>query len=132
MIRKFHEAKMNDQSEVVIWGTGSPMREFLHVDDLADASVYCMEKYDETESLNIGTGVDITIRELASVVKKVIGFEGVLTFDTSKPDGTPRKLLNVSKLHALGWKHTLDLEDGIRKTYASFLQELAEGNLRGK
>lgn len=132
MIRKFHEAQERGDAEVVIWGTGSPMREFLHVDDLADACVFLMETYDGGEVLNIGTGVNITIRELAETVQRIVGFSGNLVFDTTKPDGTPRKLLNVSKLHSLGWKHTIDLEEGIRKTYDSFKQELASSTLRDK
>ncbi len=131
MIRKFHEAKVENKTEVVIWGTGSPMREFLHVDDLADASVFLMETYNEAGHTNVGTGVDVTIKELAEIVRDVVGFSGSLTFDTTKPDGTPRKLLDVSKLHALGWKHTIDLRMGIEKTYASFMEELKNGTLRG-
>lgn len=131
MLRKFHTAKENNESEVIIWGTGSPMREFLHVDDLADASVYLMETYDQAGHVNIGTGVDVTIKELAEIVKDVVGFEGPLSFDTSKPDGTPRKLLNVDKLHALGWKHTIELREGVEKTYASFLDKYRNKTLRG-
>ena len=131
MLRKFHEAKESGTPEVVIWGTGSPMREFLHVDDLASASVFLMNTYNDAGHINIGTGVDITIKELAEIVKAVVGFEGALTFDTSKPDGTPRKLLNVDKLHALGWKHTIDLREGVETTYAAFLDELKQGTLRG-
>jgi GDP-L-fucose synthase len=130
MIRKFHEAKETNQPEVVIWGTGAPMREFLHVDDLADACVFCMGNYDGDEFLNIGTGTDITIKELANIVKEIVGFQGGLTFDISKPDGTPRKLLNVSKLQSLGWKHTIDLQGGVENTYTSFLEELSSGKLR--
>jgi GDP-L-fucose synthase len=131
MIRKFHEAKKQGKTDVVIWGTGSPMREFLHVDDLADASVFLMETYNEAGHINVGTGVDVTIKELAEIVRDVVGFNGALTFDTTKPDGTPRKLLDVSKLHRLGWKHTIDLRTGIEKTYASFLGELKNETLRG-
>jgi GDP-L-fucose synthase len=117
MIRKFHEAKINSEKEVVLWGTGSAMREFLYVDDLADACVFLMNNYDSSEIINVGTGEDITIKELAETVQKVVGFKGVIVWDTTKPDGTPRKLLDVSKLHDLGWRHMVKLEEGIRKTY---------------
>ena len=131
MLRKFYEAKERGEKEVVLWGTGSPFREFLHTDDLADACVFLMESYNEMEHINIGTGKEISIKELAETVQKVVGFEGKLVFDTSKPDGTPRKLLDVSKLHKLGWKHKIELQEGIEKTYDSFLQELKAGTLRG-
>ncbi|MEJ5962402.1 GDP-L-fucose synthase [Pedobacter immunditicola] len=121
LIRKFHEAKVNGDKEVTIWGSGSPMREFLFADDLADACYYLMENYDEDNLINIGTGEDLTIKDLALLIKKVIGFEGELTFDSSKPDGTPRKLMDVSKLHSLGWKHKVDLETGINLAYQDFL-----------
>ncbi|MBK9577324.1 MAG: GDP-L-fucose synthase [Fibrobacterota bacterium] len=121
MIRKFHEAKQAGHKEVVIWGTGSPRREFLYVDDLADACLHLMESYDSPEIINVGTGEDVTILELAKLVKKTIGFEGEITFDTSKPDGTPRKLLDVTKLHGLKWKHSVQLEAGIEETYRWFL-----------
>lgn len=131
MLRKFYEAKERGDKEVVLWGTGSPFREFLHTDDLADACVFLMESYNEMEHINIGTGKEISIKELAETVQKVVGFEGKLVFDTSKPDGTPRKLLDVSKLHKLGWKHKIELQEGIEKTYDSFLQESKAGTLRG-
>ncbi|MCD0487210.1 GDP-L-fucose synthase [Pedobacter sp. MC2016-14] len=121
LIRKFHEAKINGTSEVVIWGSGSPMREFLFADDLAEACYYLMLNYDDSGFLNIGTGEDMTIKDLALLIKKVIGFEGELTFDSTKPDGTPRKLMDVSKLHALGWKHQIELEEGIKMAYQDFL-----------
>jgi len=121
LIRKFHEAKINDQPSVEIWGTGSPMREFLHADDLADACFYLMEHYSDELFVNIGTGVDVTIRELAEMVKETIGFEGELRWNTEKPDGTPRKLMDVSRLHAMGWKHTTELREGIERTYQDFL-----------
>ena len=121
LIRKFHEAKVNGDAEVTIWGSGSPMREFLFADDLADACYYLMENYNENNLINIGTGEDLTIKDLALLIKKVIGFEGGLTFDSSKPDGTPRKLMDVSKLHNLGWKHKVDLETGIKLAYQDFL-----------
>ena len=130
MLRKFHEAKINKTPAVTIWGTGKPKREFLHVDDLAEACVFLMKNYNERSTLNIGTGVDVSIKNLALEVKKVVGYEGKLIFDTTKPDGTPRKLLNVKKVHALGWKHTIDLPLGIKKTYKAFLEELTTGKLR--
>ena len=130
MLRKFHEAKINKTPAVTIWGTGKPKREFLHVDDLAEACVFLMKNYNERSTLNIGTGVDVSIKNLALEVKKVVGYEGKLIFDTTKPDGTPRKLLNVKKVHALGWKHTIDLPLGIKKTYKAFLEELTAGKLR--
>lgn len=121
MIRKFHEAKENGGKEVVVWGTGKPMREFLYVDDLAEACYFLMENYDEPGAINVGTGSDITIADLAHLVKKIVGFEGEIVFDTSKPDGTPKKQLDVSKINGLGWKATIELEEGIRQAYASFL-----------
>ncbi|WP_026104936.1 GDP-L-fucose synthase [Halalkalibacterium ligniniphilum] len=121
LIRKFHEAKVENNPSVEIWGTGLPKREFLHADDLANACVYLMNTYHGNEFVNIGTGTDITIKELALTIKEVVGFEGELTFDESKPDGTPRKLLDVSTLKKLGWKATIDLKTGIQQTYAWFL-----------
>jgi len=121
LIRKFHEAKVNGTPEVVVWGSGSPMREFLFADDLADACYFLMETYNENHLINIGTGVDLTIKDLALLIKKVIGFEGELTFDSTKPDGTPRKLMDVSKLHELGWNHKIELEEGIKLAYEDFL-----------
>ncbi len=117
LLRKFHEAKTNGKKEVVIWGSGAPKREFLHVDDLAEACVYLMNNYDEKPFLNIGTGEDISIKELANLVNRVVGADAKLVFDLSKPDGTPRKLMDVSRLHQLGWKHKIDLEEGIRSVY---------------
>ena len=116
LLRKFIEAKQHNQSEVSIWGSGAPMREFLYVDDLAEACLFLMENYNEKETINIGTGEDITIKQLAETIQKMVGFEGNLVFDTSKPDGTPRKLLDVSKINNLGWKHKINLEEGITKT----------------
>jgi len=117
LLRKFHEAKMNKEPFVKIWGTGSPRREFLYIDDLADACVFLMQNYDEDQIINVGTGEDISIRELALLIKEITGYEGELKFDASKPDGTPRKLLDVSKLTDLGWKAKTGLRGGIAKTY---------------
>jgi GDP-L-fucose synthase len=122
MIRKFHEAKEKDASEMTLWGTGSPMREFLHADDLAEACLFLMENYNESELVNIGTGEDVTIKNLADLVKQIVGFQGNIIWDTSKPDGTPRKLMDVSKLHGLGWNHKIALEDGIKLAYQDFLK----------
>lgn len=122
MIRKFHEAKEKSASEMTLWGTGSPMREFLHADDLAEACLFLMENYNEPELVNIGTGEDVTIKNLAALVKQIVGFKGEIIWDTSKPDGTPRKLMDVSKLHGLGWHHKIALEDGIKLAYQDFLK----------
>ena len=121
MIRKFHEAKQNKLPSMTLWGTGSPMREFLHADDLAEACLYLMENYNEKELVNVGTGEDVTIKELALIVQQIVGFEGEIIWDTSRPDGTPRKLMDVSKLHALGWKHQIQLKEGIQMAYQDFL-----------
>lgn len=123
MIRKFHDAKTEGREEVVLWGTGSPMREFLHVDDLASAVATLLERYDDVPPINIGVGEDVTIKELAETVARVVGFEGQLTWDTSKPDGTPRKLLDVSRINSLGWKASIGLEEGVRSTYAWYVKE---------
>jgi GDP-L-fucose synthase len=125
MMRKFHEAKEAGTREVVIWGTGSPQREFLHVDDLADACVFLMGNYEADEHVNVGTGVDLSIRELAETLREIIYPGAVLTWDSSKPDGMPRKLLDVSKLHALGWRHRVGLRDGVASTYEWFLENRA-------
>ncbi|GLH70671.1 GDP-L-fucose synthase [Geothrix rubra] len=122
MLRKFHDAKASGASEVVLWGTGSPRREFLYVDDLADACLFAMQTYEGEQLLNVGTGEDLAIRELAERVAEVTGFTGRITWDSSMPDGTPRKLLDVSRIHALGWKAKTDLPDGIRLTYQWFLE----------
>ena len=122
LIRRFHEAKEQNLSSISIWGTGLPMREFLFADDLAEACYYLMQSYDEEGLINVGTGKDITVKDLALLVKKVVGYKGAITFDTSKPDGTPRKLLDVTKLHNRGWKHTIELEDGIVLAYNDFLK----------
>jgi GDP-L-fucose synthase len=121
LIRKLHEAKINGLSEVSIWGTGTPKREFLFADDLADACFFLMQNYNKPELINVGTGKDLCIAELALLVKEVIGFKGNLVFDTSKPDGTPRKLLDVSRLLGLGWSHKISLEEGIELTYSEYL-----------
>lgn len=122
LIRKFHAAKAAGKMEVVVWGTGTPMREFLYVDDLADAVVFLMDRYDGSEPINCGAGSDVSIRQLAETVGRVAGFEGKLVFDTSKPDGTPRKLMDSSRLAALGWRPKTSLEDGIREVYRWFAQ----------
>lgn len=121
LIRRFHEAKESGAKEVTCWGTGKPLREFLYVDDLADACVFLMENYSGNETVNVGTGKELTIRELTELVAKVIGYEGEILWDASKPDGTPRKLLDVSKLERLGWHYKTELEDGIRLAYEDFL-----------
>ena len=121
LIRKAHEAKLRGDAEYVVWGTGTPMREFLYVDDLADACVHMMEQGYDGPLVNVGTGQDVTIRELAETVMDVVGFQGRIVFDASKPDGTPRKLLDVGRLHALGWKHKVALRQGIALTYQDFL-----------
>ena len=126
MIRKFHEAKVENKPFVELWGTGSPLREFLHADDLADACVYLMKNYDGEQFVNIGVGEDITIKNLAELIKSTVGYEGELRWNTDKPDGTPRKLMDVSKLHSMGWKHRYNLEEGVRITYQDFLQKLEE------
>jgi GDP-L-fucose synthase len=117
MIRRFHEAKTTGAPSVTLWGSGSPRREFLHVDDMARATLFLLENYDEAEHVNVGVGEDVTIRELAETVARIVGYEGVLEWDTSKPDGMPRKLLDVTKINTLGWKADIGLEDGIRTTY---------------
>lgn len=123
LIRKFHEAKENNTSSVTVWGSGNPMREFLYADDLAEACVFLMKNYNEKQFVNIGTGEDLTIKELALMIKSIIGFEGEIIFDSSKPDGTPRKLMDVSKLSELGWKYHTSLEAGIKLAYEDFLEK---------
>ncbi len=123
LIRKFHEAKINNQSEVVLWGTGNPMREFLFVDDLADALLFLMLNYNEESHINVGTGEDIRIGDLALLVKDIVGFKGEIVHDLNKPDGTPRKLLDVSKLHTSGFKHKTSLKEGISKVYQWYLEQ---------
>lgn len=123
LIRKFHTAKQEGKKIVEIWGTGSPKREFLHVDDLADACYYLMENYNEPGQINVGTGEDISIKDLALLVKEITGFNGELIFNTQMPDGTPRKLMDVSKIHAMGWKHSISLENGIKSVYEEYKQK---------
>ena len=126
LIRRFHDAQQAGTPEVVLWGTGTPRREFLHVDDLADASLHLLEHYDEPGPINVGVGTDVTIRELAGIIAQVVGYSGAIGTDPSKPDGTPRKLLDVSKLSALGWKPGIDLEEGVASVYAWFLDNWRE------
>ena len=125
LLRKFHEAKINNKPEVEIWGTGTPRREFLHADDLADACYHLMLNYNEPTLINIGTGEDVTIKALAELIKEIAGFEGKLKWNTEKPDGTPRKLMDVSKLSSHGWKYTIGLEEGIERTYEEYVERLA-------
>ena len=125
LIRKFHESKIASAPEVVVWGTGTPLREFLHVNDLADAALFCMQHYDSGDIINVGVGKDISIRELAELIAEVVGYEGAVRFDASKPDGTPRKLLDVSRLQALGWQPTVGLREGIARTYQWYMQQVA-------
>jgi GDP-L-fucose synthase len=124
LIRKFHEAKLNNTPTVTVWGSGAPMREFLHADDLASACIFLMENYSQEGLVNIGTGTDVTIKQLAELIAETVGFEGEIVWDSSKPDGTPRKLMDVSKLHNLGWHHKIELRDGLRSVY----DEVKEGN----
>jgi len=131
LMRKFHEAKLSGEPRVVIWGSGRPCREFLHCDDLADCCVFLMENYEDDQHINVGTGVDQSILELAEILRDVVYPEAELVFDAEKPDGMPRKVLDVGKLHALGWKHRIDLREGIESTYAWFLEHLGrEGEVR--
>ena len=120
LLRKFHEARLKGSQEVVVWGSGSPKREFLHADDLADACLYLMENYSDAGLINIGTGEDLSIKELAELIARITGFEGKIVWDSSKPDGTPRKLMDVGKLHRQGWHHKIELEEGIRMVYEPF------------
>lgn len=130
LMRKFHEAKLSGAKDVEIWGTGSPMREFLHVDDLADACLHLMDNYSEESHVNVGTGVDLTIRELAEMIRDIVYPEAELRFDTSKPDGMPRKVLDISKLRSTGWEPKIKLEDGLRSTYEWFLAQ--NGDVRSE
>ncbi len=124
LIRKFHEAKEQNKPSVEIWGTGKPMREFLHVDDMADACYFLMQNYDGKQFVNIGTGTDVTIKELAETIMEVVGYQGELRFNTDMPDGTPRKLMDVSKIESMGWKHKISLKEGIRQTYQNFVDNM--------
>ncbi|GBD02327.1 GDP-L-fucose synthase [bacterium HR18] len=126
LIRKFHEAKTQGAKQVVVWGTGTPRREFLHVDDLADACLFLMQHYNDEDIINVGTGKDISIRELAELIAEITGFSGEIIFDTSKPDGTPRKLLDVSRLWAMGWRPKISLREGIEETYHWYVAHYAE------
>jgi GDP-L-fucose synthase len=123
LIRRFHEAKQQSLPGVTIWGTGSPKREFLFADDLAEACYYLMQNYDEEGLVNVGTGEDISIKDLALLIKKIVNYSGDINFDITKPDGTPRKLMDVSKLHSKGWKHTIELEEGIALAYNDFIDK---------
>ncbi|MET3598501.1 GDP-L-fucose synthase [Martelella mangrovi] len=123
LLRKFHEAKLSGQKEVVVWGSGTPLREFLHCDDLADALVFLLKEYSGYEHINVGSGVEVTIRELAETIADVVGYEATLTFDSTKPDGTPRKLMDSGRLNAMGWNNVRSLKDGLRQTYDLFLRE---------
>ena len=122
LLRKFHEAKVNEDNQVVVWGTGSPKREFLHVADLADACFFLMENYSGSDFVNVGSGKDLSIKELALMIKEIVGFGGSVVFDTSKPDGTPRKLMDVGRINGLGWKYKIELEDGIRSVYNELIE----------
>lgn len=132
MIRKFHEAKVNGADAVELWGTGSPLREFLYVDDMADACVFLLENYSGEQHVNIGTGKEITIRELAETVCRTVGFEGKIIWNKDMPDGTPRKLTNVDKLHNMGWKHKVDLEEGVRLAYEWFKENIDTARMNGR
>jgi GDP-L-fucose synthase len=131
LMRRFHEAKMTNQNSVKVWGSGNPKREFMHVDDLANACWFLAEKNLGGELINIGTGIDIEISEFAEKIAAIVGFQGEIEFDISKPDGSPRKLLDVSKVHGLGWQHKIQLEDGLLATYKWFVQSLEKGEVRG-
>lgn len=129
MIRKFHEAKKNGRESVELWGTGTPLREFLYVEDMADACVFLLENYDEEQHVNVGTGKEISIKELAETVKRTVGYEGDIVWNTNMPDGTPRKLTNVEKLHGLGWKHKVELEEGVKLAYEWFCENIESARL---
>ena len=126
LIRRFHEARLAQRPEVTVWGSGTPRREFLHVDDLAEAALHLMADYDGEELINVGTGIDVSIGELAAVVKRIVGYQGRLSFDASRPDGTPRKCLNVERVHALGWRHRIGLAEGIEATYRWYVEHARE------
>lgn len=124
LIRRFHEAKINNATEVVVWGSGMPLREFLYSEDMADACIYLMETYEGNEFFNIGTGKELTIKELAELIKETVGYDGEIVWDSTKPDGTPRKLLDVSRLEKAGWKYKVELKDGVRMAYKWFFRKL--------
>ncbi len=126
LLRKFHEAKTNGAEKVVVWGTGTPLREFMHVDDLADASLFLMERFNEPGFINVGTGSELSIKELAELISRMVGFRGRIEFDTTKPDGTPRKLMDVGKIESLGWRHQVALEPGLKQIYERIQRELKE------
>jgi len=130
LVRRFHEAKLAKAPSVTIWGTGNPRREFLYSDDLADACIFLMDRYDRSEIVNIGSGIEVTIKELAQAVKAAVGYEGRIAFDPTKPDGTPRKLLDCSRLHALGWNHKVELAEGLKLAYADFVERAGRGEIR--
>lgn len=132
MIRKFHEAKMKGAPSVELWGTGSPMREFLYVDDMADACVFLLESYSGEQHVNIGTGKEVTIKELAETVRKTVGFEGEIIWNSDMPDGTPRKLTNVDKLHAMGWRHKVELNEGVKLSYEWFKENMDDARMDGR
>ncbi len=132
MIRKFHEAKLQNAPSVELWGTGSPLREFLYVDDMADACVFLLENYDGEQHVNIGTGKELTIKELAELVKKTVGFEGEIVWNSSMPDGTPRKLTDVTKLHELGWTHKVELQEGVKLAYEWFKENVDHARMNGR
>jgi GDP-L-fucose synthase len=132
LIRKFHEAKEREDKEVVIWGTGSPLREFLHVDDLAEACIFLMHNYNDELFVNVGSGEEVTIKDLALLVKEVTGFKGDITHDITKPDGTPRKLMDVSRVQNMGWKHKIHIKQGLENAYADFLSKNNSGTVRAK
>jgi GDP-L-fucose synthase len=127
LIRKFHDAKTRGEARVSLWGSGSPLREFLHADDLASACIFLLENYDDEIAVNVGTGKDLSIKDLAELIKVIVGFDGAIEWDSSKPDGTPRKLLDVSRMTALGWSPSIGLEEGIRSTYEWFLANQKTG-----
>ncbi len=123
MLRKFHEAKLENKKEVVLWGSGSPYREFLHADDMADATIFCMQNYSDYGHVNVGSQSELTIKELAEKIKNIVGFEGEIVWDTTKPDGTPRKLMDSTKLYSMGWSPSISLDEGIKQTYQEFLKK---------
>jgi GDP-L-fucose synthase len=128
LLRKFHEAKVNGSPEVVVWGTGTPLREFMHVDDLAEACLFLMERFDEPGFINVGTGAELSIRELADLIAGIVGFKGHIVFDKTKPDGTPRKLMDVGRINSMGWKHAIDLQRGLREVFGRLVEKKGGNN----